>query len=443
MKKFFTTLIVAVMTLFAFPFSGCKDSSTMNLDFRLYTGGQSYYVAGIGKETSTDIVIPSEYNGKPVVGVGGKSFKGNNKITSIVIPSSIEWVGVGAFRDCPSLKKVVWNAVKASTNEVKYTDRVFLGSENIEEFIFGSTVEEIPSGLFAYSNGSKITELTLPAGLKKVAANVFSSSNRINISVASLNKWLAVEKSGDGAPLSPSYSLTIGGNLAETLDVSGLSGVTAIGENEFKGCTSIKSVNIGAEITSIARSAFLGCTSFETVTVDDSNEYFYERDGVVYSRGSNAITVVPSALGGEITLPSGVPIIYENAFFGTNIEKVTIPGSVALIGKNAFADCKSLTTVTIGEGTTTIDSGAFMGGTALTTLIVPKSVTSIGIAITINCPSVTIYYLGETLPSRTAWQSLPVWLYSESVPTEGGNYWHYDTDGTTPIKWDTNNMLSV
>ena len=28
-----------------------------------------------------------------------------------------------------------------------------------------------------------------------------------------------------------------------------------------------------------------------------------------------------------------------------------------------------------------------------------------------------------------------VYYYSETKPSEEGNYWHYDTDGVTPVKW--------
>ena len=53
-----------------------------------------------------------------------------------------------------------------------------------------------------------------------------------------------------------------------------------------------------------------------------------------------------------------------------------------------------------------------------------------------------IYYLG----SQTDWNNITIgtnsnitptktYFYSENQPTAEGNYWHYDTDGTTPIAW--------
>jgi hypothetical protein len=34
-----------------------------------------------------------------------------------------------------------------------------------------------------------------------------------------------------------------------------------------------------------------------------------------------------------------------------------------------------------------------------------------------------------------------LYLYSETEPTTSGNYWHYDTDGKTPIVWDCSEKI--
>lgn len=435
MKQFFKTIITVTMALFAFPVSGCGKPGAVgsNLDFRLYTGGESYYVAGIGKETSSDIVVPAVYNGKPVVGVGGKSFKDNKTVESVVIPSSVEWVGVGAFRNCPALKRVVWNAVSARTDENNYNNRVFLGSENIEEFIVGETVETIPGGLFAYSGGSKISEITLPSSVKKIAACTFSSVNRIKINVESLNKWLSVEKYGNGAPLASSYTLFAGGEEVETAVIDGVAGIH---EYEFAGCASLKRAEIGEDVETIARTAFADCANLSAVTVSGNNPKFYESGGVVYSAADNALTVVPGAIGGEVTIPYGVPSVPRNAFASTLIEKLVIPGSVRVIGGSSFDNCKKLTSVTISDGVTGIDDWAFGGCPALETVILPKTVTSLGDELFGDSPLVSVYYLGETVPAGANWAKLPLWLYSETAPASAGNYWHYGADGVTPVKWE-------
>ena len=85
-------------------------------------------------------------------------------------------------------------------------------------------------------------------------------------------------------------------------------------------------------------------------------DYTYE-----VTDGSATITGYTDALSGEITIPTtlgGYPVI--------------------AIGKDAFARCNKLTSVTIPEGITSIGDGAFQYCGSLLTVSIPASVTSIG-----------------------------------------------------------------
>lgn len=62
----------------------------------------------------------------------------------------------------------------------------------------------------------------------------------------------------------------------------------------------------------------------------------------------------------ELTVPEGVVAIKNNAFFGNPwICKVVIPGSVKVIGKEAFAVCSHLEELVIEEGVERIEAEAF------------------------------------------------------------------------------------
>lgn len=62
----------------------------------------------------------------------------------------------------------------------------------------------------------------------------------------------------------------------------------------------------------------------------------------------------------------------------------------------------------------------------------------------LSCSSLTsVYYKG----TATEWNDISIganngeltsdklYFYSEKEPTTSGKYWHYDTDGITPIIW--------
>jgi hypothetical protein len=79
-----------------------------------------------------------------------------------------------------------------------------------------------------------------------------------------------------------------------------------------------------------------------------------------------------------VTLGAGVERIGNYAFeFDTKLSSITIPGSVATIGEDAFTDCSSLKTAVIGNGVMNIEDGAF-NETALSNVTIPNTVTNIG-----------------------------------------------------------------
>ena len=105
------------------------------------------------------------------------------------------------------------------------------------------------------------------------------------------------------------------------------SGVTSIGNNAFKGCTSLKELTIPGNVKRIGSTAFSGCSGIATLTISE-----------------------------------GVTSIEMGAFSGFgSLQKVTIPGTVTSIGSNAFSACIFLKEVTIPASVTSIGTEAFVG----------------------------------------------------------------------------------
>ncbi len=132
-----------------------------------------------------------------------------------------------------------------------------------------------------------------------------------------------------------------------------------------------------------------------------------------------------------------------------------IPNSVTSIGDCAFSGCSKLTNLTIGNGVTSIGHFAFYYCSGLTSITIPDSVTSIGNYAFEYCGGLkTVYYKG----SAEQWDKISIYgsnnyltsatryYYSKTEPalnSDGtaydGNYWHYDTDGATPVIWKKEN----
>jgi len=56
--------------------------------------------------TETEVVIPAEINGIPVLGIGEFLFADSSEITSIIIPDTVVWIGQGAFYGCSGLTSI-------------------------------------------------------------------------------------------------------------------------------------------------------------------------------------------------------------------------------------------------------------------------------------------------------------------------------------------------
>ena len=80
----------------------------------------------------------------------------------------------------------------------------------------------------------------------------------------------------------------------------------------------------------------------------------------------------------SITLGKNITDIGSGAFYScSNLTSITIPDSVTSIGSGAFSGCTALTSIVIPDGVTSIEGYTFSGCAALTSITIPNSVTSI------------------------------------------------------------------
>ena len=121
------------------------------------------------------------------------------------------------------------------------------------------------------------------------------------------------------------------------------------------------------------------------------------------------------------------------------------------IGNQAFKNCNRLTSVIIGVGVTNIGYYAFSNCSGLTSVVIGNGVTRIGSSAFENCSGLkTVFYKGTAeqwyqisiVDSNSPLTGATRYYYSETEPSlnadgtaYNGNYWHYDSDGKTPLIW--------
>lgn len=161
-------------------------------------------------------------------------------------------------------------------------------------------------------------------------------------------------------------------------------GLKRIGNEAFYGCKNLKSITIPDSVTSIGKDAFCdsGLTGVrlgsKVTNIDEAfgKTPWYQalkpdENGFVISDGVLIAYENPSEVIGGVTvyntqciIPAGVRCIADRAFIDTGIkndqlESVSIPNSVSIIGAYAFSGCKKLVSITIPESVTKIGAGAF------------------------------------------------------------------------------------
>ena len=196
--------------------------------------------------------------------------------------------------------------------------------------------------------------------------------------------------------------------------------VKSVGMECFGFCETITSITIPDSITRIEENAFSYCKNLASITVANGNTTYHSAgncliktqdkilvlgcknsvipaDGSVTRIGKNAFAGCTGL--SSITIPDSVTSIGPGSFARTGLTSVTIPDSVTSIGGSSFYDCTGLTSVTIGNGVTSIGSYAFYVCTGLTSVSIPDSVTSLGDYAFYGCTGLTSITIPDSVTS--------------------------------------------
>ncbi len=372
-----------------------------------------------------------------VTSIGSSAFYGCTSLTTIELPESLTSIKNYAFQNCTSITAIELPETLTSIGSYAFsgcTGIKRINSTTDGEMLLPESLETIDS--YAFQNLSQITKVVVPDSVTSIGRYAFRGCSEIEsvtvpfigTSATSPSYFYYIFGSSSyvpgtlknititGGTTIPSYAFQ---SLSKVESITIPSGVTAIGNYAFDGCTKLKRLNsttdgafnIPNSVTSIGQYAFRGCSALESITVPftgysaestSSNGYFY----YIFGGSSN----VPSTLK-NITITSDTTIS-DYAFQSlSNVESITIPSGVTTIGSYAFTGCtnlKRINSTTDGEmilpdGLVAIGGYAFNSLTKITKVVVPDSVTNISEYAFYGCNAIediTLPFVGNSASAK-------------------------------------------
>ena len=382
-----------------------------------------------------DIIIPETvvFNEVTyrVTRIGEKTFDGCSSLTSIVIPDSVTSIGESAFRGCSSLTSIV--IPDSVTSIEKWT---FWRCSSLTSIVIPDGVTSIREKAFYFCDSLK--SITIPASVTCIGEvpgsndpyrGVLKEARALQGACPSLTEIIVAEgntvydsRENCNALIHTATNTLVWGCQNTIIPDS----VTSIQDRAFDECSSLTSIVIPESVEQIGSFAFEGCSSLTSIVIHDGVKSIGES---AFNRCSslssivipNSVTSIGKSAFGSCDRLEQMPImeveidnlIYRLLFhnqlamrvgYSDAPETIVIPSEITHEGvqyrvkpdtEAIFKDCKSLKSVTILDGVTSIADWAFEGCESLESITIPASVTSIGYRPFHKCSSLASIVVAE------------------------------------------------
>lgn len=406
------------------------------------TFGENSQLTSIGEgafngcESLESITIPDG-----VKSIGNHAFAGCSALESITIPDSVLNIGDSAFEGCTALKSIT---IPGSVLSIG--DNAFKECTALKSAIIADGVTSI--GDNAFYNCTSLVNVSLPDSLTSISFNTFygcanlqtyddgtayylgNSENHYLILVSVISKEITSFTIDDKTKFIWSSAFS---ECRVLESIENTQNILCIGSRAFEHCNNLKTFTIPYGITTIEDNTFFCCTNMQTITIPET----------VTSIGQSAFEGCNNLK--SISIPNGVTSIGNKAFYECKkLENIIIPDGVTFIRYDTFNGCESLEWVSLPESVYYIDQFAFKNCSSLKSIIIPSAVTKIAIAAFLHCDALTTVYYGGT---EDKWSTISIegnngclngvrkYYFSQTEPEKDGYFWHFDTDGVTPVSW--------
>jgi hypothetical protein len=314
----------------------------------------------------------------PISGAGD-----NYVLEEIVIPASVEAIGIKAFSNLKAVKTLTFTE---GSQLISLGFQAFSGMTSLEGMTF-------PAGLKEFGTEAKLVTFS-GKSIRVYSSELFSGNKAM--------KYLDMSACADMTAIP--IELCKGLSGIETLLLP--PNVETIGNQAFYNMTSLKDVTIPASVYSLGGYAFYGCKKLEKVTFESGSvmEKLGIEEAIPYSnnntdmmKGLYVFANTPALK--SVTLPTNLTVIGIGCFMNSGIEAIGMPASLAYIGDYAFKECKNLKAANFSAETYYIGDEAFYGCVSLENANMVEGLQHIGNSAFTHCEKMKSVYIPATLTS--------------------------------------------
>ncbi len=394
----------------------------------------------------TEIVIPSQIDGKTVTKIGDKAFEYNTKITNVEMPDSVVSVGDRAFNDCVNLKTVTLS------DYIEHIGKgAFFSCTRLTDVILPNHLESLGDG--AFYDCESLTDITVPGSVKQFGEYVFGSDSSLKTAV--------LEDGIQTIPAQTFYCCT------ELTDVSLPDSLQKIDRRAFYGCQKLKNITLPSSVKEIGEKAFFNCqkitdihfngeilgkeafsdcfslqelelsnnlksvgdrfladvgvedfflssnlesiapTAFNNsnicnIITNNDNPNFKVIDNVIFTADMTKLVSYRNNTNTAYTVPSTVTEIADYAFCKADkLESIQLPQNLQKIGAHAFEE-SHLTEITIPSAVHEIEENTFNNCSLLTSVTIGNGVKTIGQDAFSGCSSLTSFTVPNSITELSA-----------------------------------------
>lgn len=310
---------------------------------------------------TSDVTLPSEVNGRDIVGIAENAFKAENSIKSITIPATYKYISDYAFYDCDSLTTItlpdtleeIGKSVFESCDNLT-AFKMPAGVKVVSEFVFKdckaitsldlSSITTIQKG--AFFNCSALESITVSDAIEYATKEAFYGCDKLVYTEEAELLYLGNEANKTVLLVSPA-SL----NITECA-VSATTKVIA--DAAFNNCKYLESIALSDSVKVINGTSFVGCSELS------------------YNKSENGLYL------GTATNPYMVLVELDI----TTVEDFKLNKDTKIIADTAFAKC------------TLLEDISFEGTTAEWTAIIKSASWNGDLTVNITCSDNTVTVLG-------------------------------------------------